>query len=247
MMGTARDEDQPYVLADGQFAELTKGPNGPEYRIKDKQGYRLASEYMSLLWNADGAQERAAALAQFQPGKIFAYQLAWHEVLPWPGPDKEPRGAIHSQDLALIFGMPAVTQMNASNWRYVPPATQPGVAGYNFMAKALMSYWAEFAYTGTPGKGRHGELPEWKPWDPQENAPKYMILDSPAEGGLRMSTRYVTKAVVLDRLAHDKRLPTLAAQCEFLGKLLNYSTNLARITRDDYRRFANGGCPARRP
>jgi para-nitrobenzyl esterase len=246
MMGTARDEDQPYVLADGQFAELTTGPNGPEYRIKDKQGYRLASEYMSLLWNADGAQERAAALVQFQPGNIFAYQLAWHEVLPWPGPDKEPRGAIHSQDLALIFGMPPVTEMNGSNWRYVPPATQPGVAGYEFMAKALMSYWAQFAYTGNPGKGRHGELPEWAPWNPQENAPKYMILDSPAEGGLRMSTRYVTKADVLDRLAHDKRLPTVSAKCEFLGKLLNYSTNLARITRDDYRRFADGGCPAHR-
>jgi para-nitrobenzyl esterase len=247
MMGTARDEDQPYVLADGQFAKLTQGPNGPEYRITDKQGYRLASEYMSLLWNADGAQERAAALVQFQPGQIFAYQLAWHEVQPWPGPDKEPRGAIHSQDLALIFGMPADTQMSERNYRYVPPATKAGVSGYNFMAKAMMSYWGEFAYTGNPGKGRHGELPEWQPWNPQKGAPKYMILDSPAEGGLRMSTRYVTKAAVLEQLAHDSRLPTVAAQCEFLAKLLNYSTNLARITRDDYRHFADGACVKRHP
>ena len=59
----------------------------------------------------------------------------------------------------------------------------------------MMSYWAEFASTGAPGRGRGGKLPEWTPWD--ESAPdgeRFMVFDSEADGGLRMSADAMTSA-----------------------------------------------------
>ena len=246
MAGATHDDAQPYVLADGRFADLTiDGAAGPEYRIKDRRTYRLASEYMSLLWNADGAQEPASALVRYQPEEVFAYQLAWHEVLPWPGPDGEARGAIHSQDLALIFGWPPATEMTKYNYRYVPPVTKQGIPSYLRLAQTMMSYWAEFAYTGRPGRGRNGELPEWRSWAPQPGAPKYMILDSDKEGGLRMSSEFVTKTDVLSKLEHDSRLPGIETKCQFLNTLYSHGTRYGGLTSADLQSFASGACAGR--
>ncbi|MFI5366417.1 MAG: hypothetical protein ACHQ4J_12425, partial [Candidatus Binatia bacterium] len=50
----------------------------------------------------------------------------------------------------------------------------------------MMSYWAEFAYRGAPGRGRDGRQPEWSAWDNSASTtPKFMILDTPADGGAR--------------------------------------------------------------
>jgi para-nitrobenzyl esterase len=243
IVGGTRDEDAPYVLADGHFADLViDGPTGPEYRIKNKTAYRLAVEYMSLLRNADGIYEPAANLARFQPPEVFAYLLAWHDVLPWPGPDQEPRGSIHSQDVPLIFGLPPVTELNSYNYRYVPPVTKAGVPGYLKLSDTMMSYWAEFAYTGKPGKGRRGELPEWQPWSTQRNGPKYMVLDSIREGGLRMSKEHATKANVLNKLENDGQLPSAESKCRFLKTLYNLASNNGRITSADIQNFAGGAC-----
>jgi para-nitrobenzyl esterase len=241
MIGTMRDEDQPYVIRDAHFVEEVPGPNGPEYHIKNVPEFRLVSEYMSALWNADGAQERAASMSRYEPGMVFAYQLDWHEVEPWRGPDHEPHGASHAMDMPLVFGWPPPAGA-ATHSEYFSPLAKDGAPGYAFVSQAMMSYWTEFAYTGRPGKGRHGELPEWKPWNNAQGAPKFMMLDSPRGGGLRMATEGVTKAKVLEKLAHDDRFSSTAARCEFLGKLVNYATAGGRITPRDYDHFAGGAC-----
>ena len=166
-------------------------------------------------------------------------------MLPWPVTDKEPRGAVHSQDEALIFGLAAVTQINDMNFRYTPPALR--VDEYNFLSKAVMSYWAESAYTCAPGKGRRGELPEWKPWNNSPGAPKYLLPDSPAEENIHMSVQYVTKADVLKRLEHDARLPTISAKCKFLAKLINNPINFEWITTGDYINVAGKACAKQLP
>ena len=241
LIGTTRDEDQPYVIADSRFVEQDAGPHGVEYRFKSISAFRMAVEYMSLSWNADGAQERAASLSAHQPGEIFAYQTAWDQWLPWPGPDREPRGAGHGSDVAFIFGFPAQTTLGDARWGGGVPAA--AVPSYTAMSNAVMSYWAAFAASGNPGKGRHGELPEWKPWSNAAGAPKYLILDAPSRGGLRMSTAYTTKAGYLDKLAHDDRLPAQQSKCEFLATLVSFSSTVGRvITPADYNGFAGGAC-----
>ena len=239
MIGTLKNEDNVYLPFDAAYADVVAGAHGKEYRFKDMNGYRLVAEYMARLWKAVAADELAAVLTQNQSGTVFAYRLDWAEVAPWDGPDHEPHGATHGMDLPLIFGWPPAKGPSIG-WSMA--VTEKGRQGYRFVSEAIMSYWTQFAYTGKPGKGRHGELPEWQAWNNTPGTPKFMILDSAPGGGLRMSPDGVTKAGVLNHLLQDGRLPTLADKCGLLRKMVVYSTNIHRFTAADYKAFSGGIC-----
>ena len=67
-----------------------------------------------------------------------------------------------------------------------------------------MNYWGNFAHTGKPDKGQSGDLPLWKPW--QQQGDKYLIFDTKADGGIRLSDKLVTIAQLKQRLLDDKRV-----------------------------------------
>ena len=82
-----------------------------------------------------------------------------------------------------------------------------------------MSYWAEFAYTGAPGRGRGGDLPEWTAWDESsDDAPRLMLLDSEAGGGVRMVAESVNAATIVSQVASDERFPDDRSRCAFLRR-----------------------------
>jgi para-nitrobenzyl esterase len=95
----------------------------------------------------------------------------------------------------------------------------------------MMSYWAEFAHTGSPGRGRRGELPEWTAWDESSPvSPRYLVLDTPAGGGLRLASRtYTVEGVIADLLA-DPRFATARDRCAVLRNL----TEMDFASRADY-------------
>ena len=231
MIGSVHDEDQPYVLSKAAYGEFVSGPGGFVYHFKDLEGYRLMSQYASRLWQATDVDELAAVLTVNQPGKVFSYRLDWHGVEPWPGPDHEPHGTTHGMDIPLVFGFPPGSDVDAAHR-----------AGYHFVSRAMMSYWGEFARSGNPGRGMQGDLPEWGAWNNAPNAPKFMILDSPTEGGIRLSSSSITKDDVLAQLTRDSRLPSKRDKCEFLRRLTRYSTMTPRLAPDDYTKFEEGTC-----
>ena len=98
----------------------------------------------------------------------------------------------------------------------------------------MMSYWAEFAYSGSPGKGRSNDLPEWTAWSDQD---KYMILDSELDQGLIMSDDEITTSSIVSNLEKDTRL-TLVEKCESLFAL-TYGEDLPQETFDG---FSDGYC-----
>jgi para-nitrobenzyl esterase len=240
MIGSVHDEDQGYVLSKAPYGEIIEGSQGPEYRFNDLQGYRLMSEYASRLWKAEDVDEPASALSRNQRGQIFAYRLDWKEVQPWPGPDHEPHGTIHGMDIPLLFGLPP-SQSAPFDW-FNFAVTPAGLSGYSSVSKAMMSYWAQFAYTGDPGRGAHGDLPRWSAWSNAPDTSKFMVIDSEAGGGLRMSSESLTKAHVLEQIAQDTRLTSRAQQCAFLKRLVEYSTMTPRLLPQDYSVFAGGVC-----
>jgi para-nitrobenzyl esterase len=91
--------------------------------------------------------------------------------------------------MAFIFGDWAIGFIRGGE--LYDPATNPG---RDKLSNAMMSYWANFAYTGDPGRGRNGDLPEWQPWQNGDGNAKMIILDSDAGGGIRMSSEEVTLA-----------------------------------------------------
>jgi para-nitrobenzyl esterase len=79
----------------------------------------------------------------------------------------------------------------------------------------MMSYWANFAHTGNPGRGRDNSLESWQPWDTSSpDAPKFIIFDTEAGGGLRMSSEFVTNEQLVARLATDERFESERDRCE---------------------------------
>jgi para-nitrobenzyl esterase len=61
-------------------------------------------------------------------------------------------------------------------------------------------YWAEFAYTGKPGKGRSGTLPQWPSW----GAGSKMLLDAESDGGIRPQQDVLTMKSIYDRFQADE-------------------------------------------
>ena len=97
---------------------------------------------------------------------------------------------------------------------------EDNLASRQQLSRAMMSYWAEFAATGAPGRGRGGELPLWKPWD--ESAPeseRFLVFDSESGGGLRMSADAITSTKLVSRMLDDARFADAAERCAFLAKL----------------------------
>jgi para-nitrobenzyl esterase len=106
----------------------------------------------------------------------------------------------------------------------------------------MMSYWAEFAYTGDPGSGRNAKQPRWTPWDSSSpQAPKFAVLDTPAGGGIRLSSEAVTREAIIASVESDPRLPDWEAKCGILGNFVRYG---GELTPARYAAIANGACGA---
>jgi para-nitrobenzyl esterase len=87
------------------------------------------------------------------------------------------------------------------------------------LSNEMMSYWAEFAWRGAPGRGRRGELPEWRPWDEAGHVPgRFLVFDSVAGGGVRMARGKITSDDVLAELVASTDLAA-AEKCLVLRRL----------------------------
>jgi hypothetical protein len=98
--------------------------------------------------------------------------------------------------------------------------TSTNEPGRKTLSSQMMSYWTEFAHRGTPGRGRKGDLPEWTAWDDSSPAaPKFIVFDTPAGGGIRMSSESLTTDGVLAAVDGDPRLPTQRDKCAMYREL----------------------------
>ena len=68
------------------------------------------------------------------------------------------------------------------------------------LSKTMMSYWAEFAYNGDPGKGRRGDLIRWDTWNNLEKENKFLIFDTPQDEGVRMNKEALSYEILVERL-----------------------------------------------
>ena len=118
-------------------------------------------------------------------------------------------GAAHGVEIPFVFD-------NFSSGflaRYVN--SEGNRPGREALASSMSSYWAEFADRGAPGRGRDGKQPEWRPW---ENGPgkadKFVIFDTPADGGIRMSSETMGLEEVRARLLAETGFRDQEDHCE---------------------------------
>lgn len=232
MLGTNRDENKLFMFGDPRRVRrlFWMFP-----RLRDPQAYNLTAEYMAKMWKATGADEPATRMRAVQGPSVFVYRFDWDEEPTVMGSDLSVLlGAAHGFEIPFVFGH---FDLGRTGNVIFTSANEPS---RKTLSSAMMSYWAEFAYHGAPGRGRTGQLPEWTAWDDSDaQRPKFLVFNTTRGGGLRMAADSVTEASVLAAVDADPRLPTQRDKCMIFGELATWSRG---FTKKDYPSAGRQGC-----
>jgi Carboxylesterase family len=147
----------------------------------------------------------------------------------WRAP-APPARAAHGFEIPFIFGH---FDLGRQGDRIFTAGNAPG---RETLSAQMMGYWAQFARTGDPGQGTDGTQPLWPRRD---GTPRYLVLDTPAGGGVRTSTDGVTSASVVAAVDADARLRTQRDKCRVFRTLASWGRGFDRA---DYPTAGAHGC-----
>ena len=205
ILGTNRDENRLFYAFQSPHVSRI---GGLPWRIRDKDRYQLMAEYGSNLWKATGADEPAVAMRAGQGASVYGYRFDWDEEpsLLWLDL-AELIGAGHAIELLFVFGG---TSSDLADSFFLED-----VESAELLSKQMRSYWAEFARTGSPGRGQDGDLPEWPVWAASNSGetPRFMVLDSSRDQGLQTSDQTLTAQGVMSAVAKDPRIESDEDRC----------------------------------
>ncbi|HYD50504.1 MAG TPA: carboxylesterase family protein [Terriglobales bacterium] len=229
MIGTNRDENKLFMFAD---RELVRNYFGILPRLRDPEWYDLSAEYLAKMWRATGADQPATILSANGAPAVFNYRFDWDEEPTILGADLgEMLGAAHAFEIPFIFGH---FDLGAEANQIF---TEDNLAGREWLSQRMMSYWAEFAYSGDPGRGRDGELPQWPKW--AGNTATFVVFDTDAGGGVRTTSGLLTKATVIAAVDNDPRLSDQRQRCRIFQAL---TTKSRALTPEEYVTAGRQGC-----
>jgi para-nitrobenzyl esterase len=206
IFGTNRDEQKLFLFADPHWVRriLWIVP-----RLRDERFYNATAEALSDMWKVRGADAPARLMRRAQGPSVFAYRWDWDEQPSVLGADLSMMlGAAHGLEIPFVFEH---FDLGAEANRMFTSENEAGRIG---LARKMSSYWTQFAATGDPGRGRDGDLPAWTPWDESsDEADKFVVLDTEADGGIRMSSEALTVESVVAGIEADPRLQTASERC----------------------------------
>lgn len=233
--GTNHDEFRLFALGD---RELVGTWFGKYPHVRCWQRYRRLTGYQSEVWSVSGSDAPLTLLRERQGATVWSYRFDWDEEPQWPVNLRRLLGAAHGVELPFVLAAPQTPFV----FHEVSRSNLPGRIK---LSDAMVSYWAEFAYTGSPGRGRDGRLPEWKPWDNASEAEKRLVLGTDAQGGIRMTREALTFASVKTELSRDPALQQdVRERCYTYARAFRYFPSVVTSTAFDPAEYANLGCDA---
>ena len=208
MIGTNRDEFKMFMAQDPEFV---KRYLGVIVRFKDPVFYQLFAKYRSDAWKAIGVDAIAESIAASNAEKVYAYRFDWDEEPSILGMDmRKLVGAAHGLEIPFVFN-----SFDNSLGMMKVLFTKKNYPGRQDLSDSMSSYWAEFAYSGSPGKGINQREFEWKPWDNSAlDADKFIVFDTQKGGGIRMSRGTVDIINLKARLLSDQSFPEQKQHCQ---------------------------------
>jgi para-nitrobenzyl esterase len=216
IVGTNRDENRLFMYGDPKWVTQWLGMIP---RFEDEEGFLLESGYRSLMWKATGSDEPATAM-RTNSEAVWSYRFDWDEEPKLLGADLSTMlGASHGFEIPFVFGHMDLGEAGSVLFN------EDNLAGREELSQRMMSYWVQFAKTGDPGRGVDGSLPEWSAWDNSTGADKFIVLDTSAGGGMRMSPDSVTPASVVASAAQDPVLIARDDRCAILGQVVAWSNS----------------------
>lgn len=208
ILGTNRDEFKLFQFLDQNYMRKWFGmiPSA-----RDREQYLRDARYSSDLWRALGAIEPANRLSDRESQNIYTYRFDWDELpAGWPVNLAQLVGAAHGMEIGFVLG--GSTDMV----KMFRGDIKSNAVGRKQLSNAMKEYWAEFAYTGNPGRGRSGNLPEWQSWQRNQET---LILDTEADGGIRMANTNKTIDSVKQALQIDDSFDHPRERCELYSLL----------------------------
>jgi para-nitrobenzyl esterase len=233
LLGTNLDEPKLFMAFDPR---LVASVAGVPLKLRDGAAYDRESAYRADLWRANGVDRPARALAA-SGDAVYAYRWDWRDEGRRFGIVDVARfvGAAHGLEIPFVFG----TFGSAPGHELL--FTDANLAGRIAVSDAMMSYWAEFAYHGAPGRGRDGLLPEWSAW-PRDGA-QYVVFDTPGHGGIRLARDAMSREAVVLRM--EAAEPDGDAACAMFQA--TFRTRYDPWADSAWQRFRAGRCASRGP
>ena len=242
--GTNKDENKFFNALNRNFVKWgpasglykTVGVDEMPLEIIDPDYYDAISFYGSSFWKQRAVDTPARKLIQSGHADTYAYRFDWDELSTINDMDLSKLiGAAHALEILFVFG--SFDSFIVKNFLFGDDAYPAGKK----LSDQIQSYWAEFAYTGNPGRGREGDLPLWTSWSNQDGD-KYLVLDSENDKGVYMSDIEYTQDYLLNRIANDSRLDN-KQKCETLFGLSYGDGNGVSLSK--FNQFMNGECADR--
>ena len=215
--GTNHDENKLFMVSDPRRVRRLFWVVP---RMRDERTYNLSAEYLSRMWKATGADEPAAAISRGR-GSAYVYRFDWDEEPTMLGADLSVLlGAAHAFEIPFVFGH---FDLGKQGNVVFTEKNQPGRVE---LSRRMMSYWAEFARHGAPGRGGAGDLVAWSSFDGTD--PRFVVFDTPAGGGVRLESGALTREAVLASVETDSRLPTERDRCTIHRELAEWGGGFSR-------------------
>jgi para-nitrobenzyl esterase len=193
-MGGNRNEYSAWLLwyqgPGGKWAKLwnilPKGGNKEISEIlneEEQKTFALTSSLTSRLWQAQQNHSVARFMRQYQDN-VFVYDYQW-------GGTKGSKvdfvlGASHANEIGYFH--------YGGDWDWMgqqTSLTEENKEARHALAKAMMTYQAQFAHHGTPNG--MAQLPEWKVWSNEKDGVKAMNLDASSEPGSAELKLFMTR------------------------------------------------------
>lgn len=240
ILGSNRDEMKLFLFGDEAHV---RQHFGMIFRVRDLEDYERRARYHSDLWRVRGVTRPATAISEALSSsgraEVFAYRFDWDELPHFLGADFSVLlGAAHGFEIPFVFGTFDLGSplLNRLVFNADTAATREALSA------RVMSYWAEFARNGRPGRGSDGKQPTWEPWTNspagQPGTASLLVLDTESDGGIR---------VVASRLSRDHVIAAVDAEpgldqnekCELFYDLFSRSSNWSA---ERYQRIGRRGC-----
>ncbi len=206
MLGSNRDEMKFFLGLDPAYVTIVPGA---EIKIHDLQRYNLHARYLSDRWMAQGVDELALRFSEHNP-EIYAYRFDWDDQPSYPQADfREFSGAAHAMEIPFVFN--DFGSMKGFAYYF----TEGNRGEREQLAAKMGEYWANFAYTGKPGRGRSGRLPQWSAW----GVGNRQVLDAESDGGVRPEPGVLTMKSLYDRFRADDAFPSAQDKTDFYQTL----------------------------
>jgi len=194
ILGTNRDEMKTMMLRNPDYTRLLFGLFP---RVEDQVLYDRVTGYGSRMWKAVGADEPARAMRAAGQESIFVYRFDWDEMPSnWLMDFRSLLGAAHGLEIPFVFH----DIDNEMTYMPIDVIDDDNRAGAEPLARAMSSYWGQFAHTGNPGAGSSGDLPRWSPWQDDGG---FLVLDAHTDGRIHMQGGGVDRVGIFTQLAAD--------------------------------------------